>query len=131
MNAIPTDLHRPAPASGKTRGGLSTRWAALHDAADAVAALAGLAPERASAAVRNFPAQVRDLGGWKLELAERGVDDLAAIMQPGLAALLAVNARGQSAGAAAQALWQEFLAARDALVRLAPDSPAKAPRRPA
>jgi len=131
MNAIPTDLHPSASAAGKARKGLSVRWAALHDAAEAVAALAGIAPERPSAAVRDFPAQVRDLGGWKLELARSGIDDLTAIMQPGLAALLAVNARGQSAAAAAQTLWQEFLAARNALVRLAPASPASKPRRPA
>lgn len=131
MNAIPTDLHPAAPAAGKARQALSMRWAALHDAADVVAALAGIAPEQPSAAVRNFPAQVRDLGAWKLDLVRCGVDDLTAIMQPGLAALLAVNARGQSAAAAALTLWQEFLAARDALVRLAPASPARTPRRPA
>ena len=131
MNAIPTDLHPPAPAAGKVRQALSMRWAALHDAADAVAALAGIAPERPTSAVRNFPALVRDLDGSKLELVRSGIDDLAAIMQPGLAALLAVNARGQSAAVAAHTLWHEFLAARDALVRLAPVSAAQAPRRPA
>ncbi len=131
MNAIPTDLPPPAPAQSKARQALGMRWTALHDAADAVAALAGIAPEPSNPAIRNFPAQVRDIGGWKLELAQRGIDDLTAIMQPGLAALLAVNARGQSATIAARTLWQEFLAARNALVRLVPASPARAPRRPA
>ena len=131
MNAIPTDLHRPAAAPGKARQSLSMRWAALHDAAQAVAVLAGVGPEQPSPAIRNFPAHVRDIGGWKLDLAERGVDDLAAFMQPGLAALLAVNARGQSATAPALALWHEFVAARDALVRLAPPTAAKSQRRSA
>lgn len=131
MNAIPTDLPRTAPAAGKARQALSMRWAALHDAAQAVAVLAGVGPEQPSPAIRNFPAQVRDIGGWKLDIAERGVDDLAAFMQPGLAALLAVNARGQNTTAPALALWHEFVAARDSLVRLAPATSPKSQRRPA
>jgi hypothetical protein len=41
-------------------------------------------------------------------------------MEPGLAALLAVSARGGNPAAAALALWQEFDAARAALLLLAP-----------
>ena len=57
-------------------------------------------------------------------MAEEGVDDIAAIMEPGLAALLAVHARGADAKPAALALWQEFMAARDALMILLPPQPA-------
>ena len=55
--------------------------------------LAGLAAEPTRAEIRNFPAVMRDTGGWRRELAEQGIDDLSAVMQPGLAALLAVHAR--------------------------------------
>lgn len=99
---------------------MSMQWSALHDAAGVVATLAGLAPETMRPEVRNFPAVMRDAGGWRRNLAEQGIEDLSAIMEPGLAALLAVNARGVSAASAALALWQEFIAARNALMDLTP-----------
>ena len=49
-----------------------------------------------------------------------GLTDLIAMMEPGLTALLDVHAKGGKASAAALALWQEFTAARLALVALAP-----------
>lgn len=102
----------------------SLRWAALHDAASAVAMLAGLTPEKPIPAVRSFPAHVRDHAGRRFALVEHGVSDIAAFMQPGLAALLAVNARGQDATAPALALWQEFHVARAAVMALVPASDA-------
>ena len=102
---------------------LSLRWAALHDAANAVAALAGLAAEKPDPSVRGFPGRVRDSGGRRFVPVEQGVADIAAIMQPGLAALLAVRARGQDATAPALALWQEFHAARAAVMGLLPEDP--------
>ncbi|MBB4614398.1 hypothetical protein [Novosphingobium taihuense] len=99
---------------------MSMKWSALHDAAAVVCTLAGLQPEPRKPEVRNFPAIMRDTGGWRCELAKQGVDDLAAIMEPGLAALLAVSARGQSPAAAATALWHEFLVARAGLLTLIP-----------
>ena len=69
--------------------------------------------------VRNFPAVMRDAGGWRRDMAEQGIEDLAAIMEPGMAALLAVHARGISPASAALALWQEFHAARAALQQTA------------
>ncbi len=107
------------------------RWAALGDAAGVVAALAGFEPERTSAEVRNFPALIRDAEAWRRERAENGIADLAAIMEPGLAALLAVNARGADPRPAAMALWREFIAARAAILSLLPPSGALGPRRSA
>ena len=101
----------------------SMKWAALHDAAGVVAMMAGLAVEPIRAEIRNFPALLRDCGGWRKTCAENGIDDLSAIMEPGLIALLAVNARGVNPAAAALALWQEFFAARAALLALAPAAP--------
>ncbi len=127
----------PLPGAGRVSFGqaaassTSMKWAALHDAAAAVAALAGLEPERNPPTIRNFPAVIKDAAGWRRELAEKGIDDLAAIMEPGIAALLSVNARGADATAPALALWREFHAARAALLVLAPAAGEMGPRRSA
>jgi len=123
------------PASGRAEFGqaaasaMSMKWSALHEAAAVVASLAGLAPEPMRPELRNFPALMRDAGGWRRTLTEQGIEDLAAIMEPGLAALLAVHARGANPAAAALALWQEFQAARAGLLTLTPPPPARELRR--
>ncbi len=114
------------PTSGRPEFGqasasaMGMKWSALHDAVTVVGTLAGLAPEAMRPEVRNFPAVMRDAGGWRREMAEQGVEDLSAIMEPGLAALLAIHARGVNPSAAALALWQEFHATRAALLALTP-----------
>ena len=114
------------PTSGRPEFGqasasaMSMKWSALHDAVNVAGMLAGIAPEPMRAEVRNFPAVMRDAGGWRRQRAENGIEDLAAIMEPGLAALLSVNARGVNPAVAALALWQEFQAARTALLALTP-----------
>jgi hypothetical protein len=100
-------------------GTIAGRWAALHAAAAVVAALAGAPREEMSNVAEAFPAAVRQCPPALRELAEQGVEDLAAIMEPGLAALIAVHSSGNDASAPATALWQEFVAARDSLLALA------------
>jgi len=107
------------------------RWHALGDAGAVVAALAGIVPEPADRLVRNFPLLMRDCAPWRRALAENAVADLAAVMEPGLAALLAINARGADARPAANALWQEFALARAAIVGLVPVNGDKGPLRSA
>lgn len=127
----------PLPGAGNARFGkaaasaMSMKWSALHDAASAAAILAGVAPEPMTAGQRNFPAVMRDAGGWRRELAEQGIEDLSAVMEPGLSALLAVHARGVDPTAAATALWREFVTARDALLALAPPAGSMGPLRSA
>jgi hypothetical protein len=120
--------HEPA---NDTSSRLSRQWAAVQDAAQAVALMAGLAAEEPSNKVRNFPALIKDVKGWRLELAKNQIADISAMMQPGVAALLAVNARGQDATAAALTLWREFYAAREAVLALLPETGAMGPRRSA
>jgi hypothetical protein len=108
---------------------MSMRWTALADAANVVATLAGLEAERATAEVRNFPALVRDAEPWRRERAENGIADLAAVMEPGIAALLALHARGADSRPAAMALWREFVSARGAILSLLPASGNLGPRR--
>lgn len=111
---------RRAASTGSAMSAMSMAWAAVHEAATAVGELAGLAPEYRKPDVRNFPAIMRDTGGWRHALALQGVDDLVAIMEPGLAALLALKAQGAYVTPAALALWQEFQSARGALLALVP-----------
>jgi len=122
------------PTSGRPEFGqasasaMSMKWSALHDAMNVVGMLAGLAAEPTRPELRNFPALMRDTGGWRRELAEQGINDLSAVMEPGLAALLAVHARGANPAVPALALWQEFHAARAALLALVPPQAAAARR---
>jgi hypothetical protein len=134
MNAIPPSM---TPGKGRTQFGQgaaaasSRKWAALQDAANVVATLAGLDAERAGAEVRNFPALIRDAARWRRDLAEQGIEDMTAMMQPGIAALLGVNARGADPRPAALALWREFTAARAAVLALLPPSGTMGPPRSA
>jgi hypothetical protein len=131
MNAMPPSFPS-ATRAGFAQGAASAtsmRWAAVADAANVVAMLAGLEPERTTPEVRNFPALIRDAEAWRREQAENGVADLAAVMEPGIAALLAVNARGADPKPAAMALWREFIAARSAILSLLPASGGLGPRR--
>lgn len=108
------------PASSGALGSIAIKWAALHQAGQAVAAIAGMEGESPSLEARAFPAIMREAGGWRCQLAEQGIDDLTAIMESGLGALLAALERGADPRAAARSLWSEFVAARDAMVALAP-----------
>lgn len=123
------------PGSGRAEFGqasastMSMQWAALHDAAGVVALLGGVAAEPMKPELRNFPAVMRDVGGWRRNLAEQGIADLSAVMEPGIAAILAVQARGANPAAAALSLWQEFLTARAALLALVPPPAAPSPPR--
>lgn len=130
MDATPVSMGKATVAGGALPGAgragfgrgsataLSMKWSALHDAAAVVGALAGIAGEAMTGAQREFPAAVREVGGRRRERAEQAVEDLAAVMEPGLAALLAVHARGADASAPARALWEEFRTARDAVMAL-------------
>ncbi len=122
------------PTSGRPEFGqasasaMSMKWSALHDAVNVIGMLAGLAAESTRPEIRNFPAMMRDTGGWRRDFAEQGIGDLSAVMEPGLAALLAVHARGANPAVPALALWQEFHAARAVLLALVPPQAAAARR---
>ena len=133
MSVVPTDLPTRADLGRATSYGASPsmKWAALQDAARVVSTLAGMQPERPTPAIRNFAAQIRDLDPERRTLAERGIDDLTAIMQPGIAALLAVLARGADPQPAGLALYREFHRARGALLALVPATGQHGPRRSA
>lgn len=98
---------------------IADKWAALHNAAVVVASLAGVSDLALAPRQGSFAASIRNAAGWRRDMAAQALDDLVAIMEPGLTALLVVHSRGDDAGAAARSLWQEFVAARNALMALA------------
>ena len=126
-----TDTMTTLPDRRSSAQSLSVQWTALQDAAAAVGALAGLAPESATPQIRNFPALIKDIGGWRFDVAADMIGDISAMMRPGLTALLAVNARGQDATAAAMTLWREYHHARSAVLALVPENGGMGPRRSA
>lgn len=104
--------------SGDAGPSLATRWQSLDDAGRVIAALAGEAeppPEP------NFAARIEAIADDRHRLAVQGVEDLSAMIEPGLAALLYVCENGGDARAPALALWREFTASRVALLALAAD----------
>jgi hypothetical protein len=106
----------PLDVEAHRRSPLADKWVALHAAADVVASLAGIQPDPLS---ETFALALERTGGWRLDLARQGVDDIVAMMEPGLSALLTVHGQGGDPRPAACALWREFDHARQALLALA------------
>ena len=122
MNAIPSDseLHSTALLGLGHVDPLALQWVALREAGGAIAALAGGDIWAESAEHLAFPLGLRSAHARRQVLIEQMIGDLVAMMEPGVAALLAVHERGGNAAPAARALWQEFVAARGGLLALAP-----------
>lgn len=95
---------------------ITDSWKAIHASAAEVAALAGLAPEKSEGAITDFPAHCTEAGEWQRSMARQGIDDIEAMLRPGLIALRTIAARGGDTTAAALALWREFYSARGAIL---------------
>jgi hypothetical protein len=117
MNAIPPEFPGLNHTMRDTGDRLAARWSALAGAAQVVA---GLAQARDVEAALRPPFTLDRAGGGRRVLVDQALDDMLAMMEPGLTALLAVHQRGGATGPAAMALWQEFLRARRGLLGLAP-----------
>ena len=101
------------------RAVVMAQWEAVLEAAAAVAALGGIAREPLSPELLAVPRRVpASDDGRYLRLAS-AIDDLAAILQPGLRALLMLTAKGRDTTTAARTLWREYHAARGAILALA------------
>ena len=114
MNAVPPSFDAALALDPHVAAG--QRWEALAEAAGVVATLGGIEPQPATPAAPDFAGLIRDADPLRRERAEHGVADLVAVLEPGIAALLAVNARGADPRPAAQALWREFEATREAVL---------------
>ena len=110
MNAVPPSFDAALASDPH-----EVRWAALHDAAAVVATLGGI---EAAPPAGAFASLARHADPLRRERAEHGVADLVAVLEPGIEALLAVNARGADPRPAAQALWREFDAGREAVLAM-------------
>ncbi len=110
----------PGPRTLADPAALAAQWEAVHEAASAVGVLAQLGREEPGGDVLGLPDRAAAAGGFAYEMIARGVDDLAAVMQPGLRALLSLTAQGQDTTAAALTLWREFHTARAVVIGFAP-----------
>ncbi|MEP5937750.1 MAG: hypothetical protein ABJ239_05440 [Erythrobacter sp.] len=97
---------------------LREKWEALHETAQLIGTMAQLAHEDYKGELAAFPNAIVLAGPTKHELAEQGLQDMDAIIQPGVTALLAIEARGQDTTAPALALWREFHAARQSMLAM-------------
>lgn len=97
-------------------GTLAQRWEELHSAAAQLAKVADLAPERFEGRLAAFPDLLGEANEWQRELAWQGVEDIDAMMRPGLTALGTLEQRGSDVTAPAIALWREFYCAREAVL---------------
>lgn len=99
-------------------GSLAQRWQDLHTSAAHLAKTANLAPEAYSDELAAFPAMLGEASEWQREMAWQAVEDIDAMMRPGLAALDTLADRGKDATAPAVALWREFYHARQTVLAL-------------
>ena len=94
MSALPPWMTPDAPhGDAGHHSSLPGKWARLENAAGVVAALAGVRPEP-EASCAGFPAGMSPAPAWRRDLAERGIDAVVAAIEPGLSALLSIEARG-------------------------------------
>ncbi len=87
---------------------------ALHGRASALALLARLAPERVEIG-GELGAVIARAAPWQRALVAQTLEDCAAMLDSGLAALGTLTRRGQDTSAPALVLWREFHAARTAM----------------
>lgn len=102
-------------------GMITRKWERLHSEANELASFAYLAPEQSNAYVASFPAMLEHAGDSQRQRALQGIEDIDAMLQPGLTALRTISARGVDVGPPALALWREFHAAREAVIEIVAD----------
>lgn len=107
----------------RLRGATARQWAQLQMQAQSLAQLAGLAPERDQVGATAFSELLERAARRQCDLAREALEDIDAMIEPGIAALNTISGRGQDTVAPALALWREYHAARsDLLEMLAPAS---------
>ena len=131
MSALPPSdsdaMNAALPVAGAQVEEIARRWATVHRDAAYLANIADLAAKEDHAQQDTLLSALVDAGDWQRRLALDAINDIEAMMQPGLTALRTISARGQDATAPALALWREFHAAREAvLAMLSVETPAAA-----
>ena len=127
MSALPPEqahsMRNAAANAASNRDSLVAKWQELHEQAAQIARMAELSPEPYEGALAAFPEQVSAAGRWQRNLVREGVEDMEAMIRPGLAALSELSQRGIAATAPALALWCEFYEARASLLHLLEANP--------
>ena len=120
MTALPPDQMRAMrePGTAERVGTLAGRWDELHDTANKLAAIAGLASESPHYGRDVFAAKLSDASAWQRDLARQGIDDMEAMVEPGVRAIGTLQARGSDASVPAQALWRELHHALEAVLAM-------------
>lgn len=127
MATLPPETTMPDTADAwrgtAAADGMVQAWGDLHAKARDLASLARIAAEPAQAQATLAPLLVT-ARPWQQMLAMQGIEDMAAMLDSGLAALATLTGRGQDTAAPALTLWREFHAARSAvLLMLQPADP--------
>ncbi len=94
-------------------------WKVIHDTAHEVAKLGQLGSERLDNRVIGFVDQAKAAPAFRQSLIWRAMEDIAAMLAPGLVALQQIEAEGRDPTAAAVSLWREFHRARAGVLDLA------------
>ncbi len=111
-------MRRTAARASQPLDTLAKRWKELHDISTQLAKVADLAPEPFDDELAAFPELLGNASDWQRTMAWQGVEDINAMMRPGLSAVGTITARGQDASVPALALWREFHHARETVLAL-------------
>ena len=121
-----TLLHREESDLLPATRPLAARWRRLHQQAADLACMADLSPEPFGEALASFPQRLAAISTCQLQLAEQGLEDIEAMLRPGLSALATMQNRKTSATPPAFALWRFFSDGRGAVLALAGEGPTAA-----
>ena len=122
MSALPPDdmraLRQTAFAARHPIDTMIARWQAISIHAARLEALAQLGGAQAAAEPDDLISVLATASDWQRELAWQGVEDIAAMLHAGMAALDVLESRGLDARVPALALWREVNAARRSLLAM-------------
>lgn len=122
MSALPPDdmrkLHQTAFAARHPIDAMLARWNAIQHASASLAASAGLGEEELAKDLVSLPELLVNAADWQRELAWQAVEDIAVMLDAGMAAMDVLAARGKDARIPAMALWREVDAARRSVLAM-------------
>lgn len=122
MSALPPDdvrsLRQTAFAARHSIDSMIAQWHANHSSAAALARLAGLGETDRLAGNDDFSGALEAACDWQRELAWQATEDIAVMLQSGMAALDVLVERGKEARIPALALWREVDAAQRSVLEM-------------
>ncbi len=116
MSALPPDdmrkLHQTAFAARHPIDAMLARWDSIQHTSAILATLAGLGEDKLTNDPVRLPELLVNAADWQRELAWQAVEDIAVMLDAGMAALDVLAARGKDGRIPAMALWREVDAAQ-------------------